>query len=340
LVVTIRAVAERAGVSVGTVSNVLNRPSYVTPETRTRVLEAIEELGFVPTNYRRQFRPGRERVIGCVMVDLANPFFVDVALGVEEAATKRGAGVVICHSNEEVVREEQNLDLLIQLRVHGIIVAPVEDENPRLDELRHKGVPLVYLDRLDPHHEISSVLVNHLEGGRLAARHLVGLGHRRLAFVAGPERSHLVRDRLAGFREVAAEAGIPDDAITVFSADRWTSEAGARSAAEFLALPPPERPTAVFCANDMLARGLMRACEAAGVSVPRDVSIVGYDDLQWAADLPVPLTTVGQPRAELGRVAARLLMNAIDDPQATIERALLQPNLVVRQSTTSPPHTR
>lgn len=334
--VTIRAVAEHAGVSVGTVSNVLNRPSYVTPETRERVLEAIDALGFVPTQHRRQYRPGRERVLGCVLVDLANPFFVDIALGIEAEATKHGAGVVICTSGEQIRREEHNLDILIQLRVHGIIVAPVEDENPRLDELLEKGVPLVYLDRLHPKHLITSVMVDHVKGGRLAAEHLIGQGHRRLAYVAGPQRSHLVGDRLAGFSKVAQDHGITSGEIAIFSANSWTPDAGARAASEFLALPADERPTAVFCANDMLARGFIRTCLANGVAIPKDVSIIGYDNLQLAADLPVALTTVGQPRDELGRAATRLMLRSIENPNAEVKRKILQPELVVRDSTAAP----
>lgn len=334
--VTIRAVADHAGVSVGTVSNVLNRPSYVTPATRDRVLAAIDELGFVPTQHRRQFRPGRERVLGCVMVDLGNPFFVDVALAIEEAAAKRGAGVVICHSGESPQHEEHNLDVLIQLRVHGILVAPVEEENPRLDELRQKGVPLVFLDRLDPRQEISTVTVDQIAGGRLAAEHLLRLGHRKLAFVSGPDTSHLVRDRLSGFRAAGADWGIDPDAVQVLEGGTWTDPNGGDYAGtSFLALKEHTRPTAVFCANDTLARGFIRRLQAEGLRVPRDVSVVGYDDVEWAVDLPVPLTTVRQPRAELGWRATDLIMAAIDDPSAPTERVILQPELVVRETTSA-----
>lgn len=334
--VTIRAVADHAGVSVGTVSNVLNRPSYVNPGTRARVQEAIDKLGFVPTQFRRQFRPGRERVLGCVIADLSNPFFVDVALGVEAGASARGAGVVLCNSNEDAQREEYNLDILVQLRVHGILVAPVEDENPRLEELRRKGVPLVFLDRLDPRQEISTVTVDHVLGGRFAGRHIAELGHRRIAFLSGPEGSHLVSDRFTGFTGALEAAGIARSTVQVLHSGGWATEDGERAAGEFLAFPAEHRPTAIFSANDMLAKGFLRVVQAAGIKIPQDLSIVGYDDLEWTADLAVPLTTVRQPRAELGRIATELLIATIDASGDDIQRVVLSPEIIVRSSTAPP----
>ncbi len=333
---TIRAVAERAQVSVGTVSNVLNRPSYVSPETRERVLDAMRELEFVPTEDRRRFRPGRERVLGCVVVDLANSFFVDVALGVEAEARRQGAGVVLCNSGDSVRHEEHNLDLLIQMRVHGIIVAPIEDSNPRLVALREKGIPLVFLDRQDPINELGSVRVDHVEGGRLAARHLLELGHRRLAVVGGPERSHLVQERLKGFREEAAGAGLPARDVELLEWGTWTEDGGERAARALLRRDPARRATGVFCCNDLIARGFIGTMADEGIQVPSDVSVVGYDDLDWAAHLATPLTTVQQPREQLGREATEMLMRAIDDPRAPVERRTLSPRLIVRSTTASP----
>lgn len=328
----IRDVARTAGVSAGTVSNVLNRPSYVSTEIRERVQRAIDELGFVPTAYARQYRAGRQRVLGFAIVDLANPFFVDVALGAEAEAKRHGVGIVLSDNGEDPEREQQNLDLLVQLRVHGMIVSPVHEETPRLDALRARGIPIVYLDRIVASAENSFVIVDHLAGGRLAGRHLAGLGHRRLGFVGDPGYSRLVSERLRGFREGAAEAGASADDIEILPAASWTSPAGAEAATALLRRDPRRRPTGVFCANDMLAKGVLQACRSAGVDVPGQLSLVGYDDLEWAADLAVPLTTVRQPRAGLGAAAVELLLELMDDP-GTARHRVLDPELVVREST-------
>lgn len=336
--VTIRDVAARAGVSVGTVSNVLNRPSYVSPDVLARVRAAIADLEFVPTKSRQRFPAGRERVFGCVVVDLGHPFFTDVVLAAEEEATGLGAAMVICHSGEDVGREARNLGTLIQLRVHGIIVAPVADRTPHIEELRSRGVPLVYLDRLDPMERISSVLVDHRKGGGLAAAHLIELGHRKFAFVGMREDVSVVRDRLEGFRERICKTDLDTNRIDLIRTDDWTSQTAGESAArEFLRTSVNERATGVFCATDMLARGFVAACRRAGVRVPGDVSVIGYDDLDQAPDVELRLTSVRQPREELGREAIRLLSRVIDDGDATSHRVVLQPQLQVRDTAAPPP---
>jgi LacI family transcriptional regulator len=333
---TIDDVAQLAGVSAGTVSNVLNRPSYVKPETRARVLKAIEELEFVPAAYARRYRPGRERVLGLAIVDFRLPYFVDVALGAETEAKAQGIGVVMCNNGDDVEREQQNLDLLIQLRVQGIIVTPVSINTPHLSVLRDRGIPIVYLDRIDPKEPCSSVSVDHVEGGRIAARHLTSLGHRRLVFVGDPEFTHLFRDRLVGFREGAAKAGLPEDAVEVLATPDWTTQDGSDAAAAFLARSAGDRATGVFCGTDFLAKGFIQASQAGGLSIPGDLSVVGFDDMDWTAEFAVPLTTVRQPRPELGANAVRLLQRIIDQPGRPIEHIVLEPELVVRESTASP----
>ncbi|WP_162236710.1 LacI family DNA-binding transcriptional regulator [Curtobacterium sp. Leaf261] len=330
---TIRAVASRAGVSVGTVSNVINRPSYVNPETRDRVLAAIADLDFIPTQYRRQFRPGRERVIGCVLANMENPSFIDVAMGIDDEASSCGVGVVITHSAEDSLREQHNFDLLMQLRVHGLIVAPVQGENPRLEELVIKGVPLVYIDRFDSEEKISSVVVDRLVVGQLAGEHLIGLGHRDVGFVSGPIDSHFVRNQLHGLRSAVDSSDDVARPVRVLSAVGWYIADGLAAAEEFLSIPYTERPTAVFCANDKLAVGFIRGCHEVGIRVPHDVSVVSYDDLASSADAPVPLTTIRPPRSLMGRSALQMLLRKIDNPTTDVERLILQPDLIIHEST-------
>jgi LacI family transcriptional regulator len=330
---TIKDVAQLAGVSAGTVSNVLNRPSYVNVETRERVLAAIQELDFVPHQGSRQFRPGRVRTLGLAIANLDNPFFVDVAIGAEERCAELGVGVVITNSGYDPVRETHNLDLLVQSRVQGVIIAPVDENSSRLEMLKDRGVPMVFVDRVGDDRDCWSVVVDDFRGGQLGIRHLIAAGHTRIAFLGHPETSPKVRTRLAGARSVVEET--PGVSLELIEAASWTIEAGRMAATRLTERDPSRRPTAVFCANDMVALGLEQQLLRDGVRVPGDIAIVGYDDLEWASVSSVPLTTVRQPRHGLGRTAVDMIMELLGRPTARIPRSnhvVLPPELVVRDS--------
>lgn len=330
---TIKDVARLAGVSAGTVSNVLNRPSYVKTETRERVVAAIQELEFEPAQGARQFRPGRVRTLGLAIANLDNPFFVDVALGAEERCAELGVGVVITNSGYDPVRETHNLDLLVQSRVQGIIIAPVDENSSRLEMLKDRGVPMVFVDRVGDDRDCWSVVVDDYRGGQLGIRHLIAAGHTRIAFLGHPDTSPKVRTRLAGARSVVDES--PGTHLELLEAGSWTVEAGRMAATRLAERDPARRPTAVFCANDMVALGLEQQLLRDGIRVPADIAIVGYDDLEWASVSSVPLTTVRQPRHGLGRTAVDMIMELLGRPSARIPRSnhvVLPPELVVRDS--------
>jgi LacI family transcriptional regulator len=329
-VVTIRDVAKLAGVSAGTVSNVLNRPSYVNAETRQRVRDAIVELNFRPTGSARQFRPGRERTLGLSVADMGNPFFVDIALAADAEARSLGAGVVIVTNNEDVRREEQNLDLLVQQRVHGIIISPVEESSRRLEELVKQGIPVIYVDRISGDRPCCWVTTDNVAGGRLAAEHLLERGHRRLAFAGGETISSQVEHRFEGFSLCAAAGGA---SVERLSTSWWTLEDGRHLAARLEAADRDRLPTAIMCANDLIALGLLQELTLRGVRVPEDIALVGFDDLQWAASSTVPLSTVRQHRTELGAQAVRMLLDEIQNADTHVHKhAVLQPELIVRES--------
>ena len=328
----VKDVAARAGVSMGTVSNVLNRPERVSPATRQRVEQAIAELGFVRNESARQLRMGTSRTLAYVMLDVTNPFFTDVAQGVELAAEKANVSLFICNSNNSGTREESHLGHLMQQRVQGILLTPVDPEAETIDLVAERGVPLVIVDRTRNDTRFCSVAVDDVLGGRLALEHLVDLGHRRVAYIAGPDSSGQVRDRLAGAREAWAAAGLPAEDLVVLPTASLTVAAG-RGAGERLAgMPARTRPTAAFCGNDLVALGLLQQVIGSGRSVPGDLAIVGYDDIEFAAAAAVPLTSVSQPRQELGRTAAELLL-AEADPGHTHRQVLFRPELVARGST-------
>lgn len=330
---TIRDVARLAGVSAGTVSNVLNRPSYVSNETRERVESVIKSLNFSPRQRSRQFRPGRVRTIGISVANLDNPFFVDLALSAEEVAHRHGLGVVICNSAYDPIRESQNLDLLVQQRVQGIIISPIDENSSGIEMLRGRGVPMVFVDRVGNNRDCWSVVIDDIIGGRLGANHLVNRGHKKIGFLGHPDRSPKVRNRLAGAQEVITR-GSGEHSLEVLFADSWTIEAGRAAADALLKRAENERPTAVFCANDMLALGLMQVYLQEGLSVPHDLAILGYDNLIWGEVAQVPLTTIDQPRALLGTTAVEMLMKLIDAPgeQPVSNHVVLSPTLKIRES--------
>jgi LacI family transcriptional regulator len=324
----IKEVARHAGVSVGTVSNVLNRPDSVSPTTRERVTTAIQELGFVRNEAARHLRAGRSRTVGLIVLDVANPFFTDVARGVEELADEHGAMVVLCNSGEDAEREARHLDQLEEQRVLGVLITPVRTETANMQRLVGRGIPVVLVDR-DAGLNQCSVAVDDVLGGRLAGSHLAEQGHERIAFVGGPFSIKQVADRHAGL--VAATSN--GAGITVINGSSLSVAEGRRAGETVAALSASERPTAVFCANDLLALGFLQEMTRQGIRVPDDVAIIGYDDIGFAAAAAVPLSSVRQPREQLGRAAIELLLDEVERQQDhTHRQVVFQPDLVIRES--------
>ncbi|MFF8714396.1 LacI family DNA-binding transcriptional regulator [Streptomyces sp. NPDC015184] len=336
----IKDVARRAEVSVGTVSNVINRPEAVLPETRARVLAAIEELGYVRSESARQLRAGRSRIMALLVLDMGNPFFVDVARGAERAARKAGLGVMVCNSDQDPAEEAEYLGLFAEQRVCGVLVTPADATGRNLAAFRRHRIPFVLVDRVASGGGTCAVSVDDVRGGALAVGHLVSAGHRSVAYVSGPGDLQQIRDRREGALAALVEGGLPPGALVEIPSERLDVAAGRDAGARLLGLVP--RPTAVFCANDLLALGVLQALYAAGVRVPHDMAIVGYDDIEFAAAAAVPLTSVRRPAAVMGRMAAELLLEESDDEDGTHEHrdVVLRPELVVRASSTTPDRGR
>ncbi|MGW9300848.1 LacI family DNA-binding transcriptional regulator [Streptomyces cyaneofuscatus] len=335
--VGIKDVARVAGVSVGTVSNVINRPDAVGPDIRARVLSAIDRLGYVRSESARQLRAGRSRIMGLLVLDMGNPFFVDVARGAERAAREAGLGVMVCNSAQSPGEEAEYLSLFAEQRVRGVLLTPADATGRNIGAFRRHGIPFVLVDRVAEGTTECSVSVDDVAGGALAVRHLVEAGHRSIAYVSGPPGFNQVRDRRTGALAALAEAGLGPEALRELPTERLDVAAGRDAGARLLGLA--DRPTAVFCANDLLALGVLQSLFAAGVSVPGDLALVGYDDIEFAAAAAVPLTSVRQPAAAMGALAAGLLLEetgAGGDPEAhEHRRVVLQPELVVRRSSLS-----
>ncbi|MGW5198175.1 LacI family DNA-binding transcriptional regulator [Streptomyces spiralis] len=334
--VGIKDVARAAGVSVGTVSNVINRPETVATETRARVLSAIDRLGYVRSESARQLRAGRSRIMGLLVLDMGNPFFVDVARGAERTAREAGLGVMVCNSAQSVGEEAEYLSLFAEQRVRGVLLTPTDATGRNIAAFRRHNIPFVLVDRVAEGASECSVSVDDVAGGALAVRHLVDAGHRSIAYVSGPPGLNQVRDRRTGALNALREAGLGPDVLRELPTERLDVAAGRDAGARLLGLA--DRPTAVFCANDLLALGVLQAMYAAGVGVPDDLAIVGYDDIEFAAAAAVPLTSVRQPAVTMGALAAELLLEETGTREGAARahehrRVVLQPELVVRSST-------
>jgi LacI family transcriptional regulator len=331
--VTISDVAEHAGVSVGTVSNVVNRPERVAENTRARVQEAIAALGWVPNGSAATLRAGRATLVGLIVPDIRNPFFTEVARGAEDMAAANGEAIVVCNTDWLLDSEQRALDALARQRVRGVIINPAGEDERYLEWLSARGIALVLLDHRRSAGLVPSVVVDDVLGGRLAGEHLVALGHRRIALVNGPTSIPQCEDRMLGLLG-ALEAGGLDaerDLVTV-EVESMDAASGLAAVDELFASTPP---TAVFCTNDLLAIGVVHGLRERGLRAPDDVAVIGYDDVELAAMTDPPLTTVHQPTYELGATAYELLGSGAEP-----ERRMFSPHLVERASTGAPRHAR
>ncbi|GAA4615176.1 LacI family DNA-binding transcriptional regulator [Actinoallomurus liliacearum] len=327
--VGIKEVAQRAGVSPGTVSNVLNRPERVAATTRARVQQAIRELGFVRNGSAATLRAGQSRAIGLVVLDVGNPFFVEVARGVEDVVSDRDHAVILCNSGESPGREARNLRVLAEQRVRGVLITPADEDLSLLEDLRERGVAVVLVDH-PATGDVCSVSVDDVAGGDLAVTHLLDRGAERLAYVTGPLGIRQCTERRKGARRALRTAGRPARALEDVVVPEMNASGGRLAAEKLLAGGLPD---AIFCANDLLALGVLRALSQAGVRVPDDVALIGYDDIEFSSAAAVPLSSIRQPTYQLGKIATELLLEECDDPRGHAHQQIMfQPELVVRES--------
>lgn len=333
MVVSIRDVAQVAGVSVGTVSNVLNRPDTVSPDSAERVLKVIEELGYVRNDAARKLRAGVSTTVGFVVLNGQNPFFNDVVRGAEDEASRHNIAVLYGNTDEDSDRERMYLDLFEEQQVRGVLISPYGDIHPRLERLRSRGIRAVLVDRFGGNSRFSSVSVDSVAGGRMAVEHLIATGRRRIAFIGGPMDMRQVTDRLAGAR-VAADNALDPVEIEVFATDAMTVAEGVAVGERVLRRPRREWPEAMFAANDLLALGLLQSLIVDGrMLVPDEIALMGFDDISFAAAAAVPLTSIRQPSGMIGRTALRVLLEESDDPELIPRQTVFQPELIARRST-------
>jgi LacI family transcriptional regulator len=336
---SIRQVAEAASVSMSTVSNVLNNPQVVSVGTRRRVERAMATVGYVRNNAARQLRGAPSITVGCVLLDSANPFFAELARGIEDRLTEAGCMLIVCSTDVRVERETRYLQMLEELGVRGILLAPASSHLAAAAAVSRRGTPVVLVDHPRAGMRACAVAVDDVRGGELAAEHLLELGHRRIALLQAEGDVPSVVSRAEGVRRglAAARLNLATTMVHVPVPPPAGVHEAEAAAAHVLAAAP--RPTAVVCFNDIAAVGLMRGLRAAGVAIPGQLSVVGYDDVVFASQLAPALTTIRQPTYQLGRTAADLLL-AENSPGHRHREIRFTPDLVVRESTAPPPPSR
>jgi LacI family transcriptional regulator len=332
-VITIKNVADRAKVSITTVSHVVNGTRRVSEKSRQRVLHAIHDLKYVPSAVARSLKINRTHTLGLIVSNNTNPFFAEVARGVEDGCYEAHFNVILCNSDDDPAKHDRYVRVLSEKQVDGLLLLSSGSASDMPGPLDALSVPHLEVDREIEDRGADMVQVDHFLGGTLAAEHLLSLGHRRIACIVGPGSLVPAQRRLAGYKAALHAAGVNVSDAWIKESD-FTASGGHRAMVELLSMPL--RPTAVFATNDLMALGAICAASQAGLSVPRDISIVGFDDIALAAYTTPPLTTVAQPMHELGRLAAKVLIDRVEERDRPGRREILDPSMRIRQSTTVP----
>ncbi|MGW9116678.1 LacI family DNA-binding transcriptional regulator [Streptomyces sp. NPDC055663] len=328
---SIKDVAAQAGVSVATVSRVLNSHPSVSPDARTRVLAAVDALGYRPNAVARSLRTDQTRTLGLVISDVLNPYFTELARFVEEEARALGYSVIIGNADERQELQDHHVRTLLDRRIDGLLVSPADGDSPLMADVARAGTPMVFVDRWMPGVDVPVVRADGRHAIQDLVAHLYALGRRRLAIIAGPAATTTGDERVEAFREAlrAHELDLPE--VYIGQGD-FQVDSGRRVTERFLALPEP--PEIVFAADNLMALGALDAIRAAGLRVPQDIGLAAFDDIPWFVHTAPPITAIAQPTGELGRAAVRALVDIVEgrSPQSVT----LPARLVVRRSCGEP----
>lgn len=333
---TLRDVAEAAGVHPATASRALNPATrgLVNADTARRVMKVAEQLGYRPNPIARGLKTAKSGTIGLVVPDLANPLFPPIVRGIEDVLEPAGYTGLIVNTDNDPDREQAQIDRLRARQVEGLIVATALVEHPLMERLHREGVVMVMVNRRTDGVDVPSITPDDAAGVQLAVKHLAGLGHRRIAHVAGPLETSTGVTRARSFRAVVRELGLDDDPALTTTASQWSEESGAEGLRRLLDTAPGF--TAVVAGNDLIALGCYDVFAERGLDCPADISVVGFNDMPFLDKLKPPLTTIAIPQQQIGAEAARLLLDAIAEPTRPARSVLLPLSLVARGSTAAP----
>lgn len=329
---TMKDVAKKAGVSISTVSHVINDTRYVSEELKKKVLDAMEELNYHPNSLARSLRSGTSKTIGLVLPDNSNPFFADIARIIEDIGFLNGYSVMLCNSDGNLEKERAYIKVLIEKRIDGIIFIASGNHFSHLQDLANQGIPVVLADRESDIKIVDEVLVDNEKGGYDATKYLIDLGHQKIGCITGPSTLTPSANRVLGYRNALKDANIPIRQEYIVAGD-FKSESGKTAMEEYLQLDDP--PTALFVCNDLMAFGVYKFLKRNNFNIPEDFSIVGYDNIKLSSLITPALTTIAQPIAELATISASLLIQRIqNNNQNEFERVVMKPELVIRDSCT------
>lgn len=328
---TIIDVAREAGVSTATVSRVFNGSPLVTEKTVNEVLEVAERLHYNPSRVARRLRAqkGASGIIGVIITDIKNPFFSDVVRGIEDLAFEQHHGIITCNSDEDAEKERFYINTLISEQVSGLVIAPTPHNFPLLQKQADQGNPIVLVDRAGPDPNFDNVLVNNVAGAHAATRHLIRLGHTRIGFIGGIPGISTTEERYKGYAKAYKEAGLQiDKSLVTYGNSR--QDGGYIQTEKLLKADP--KPTAMFVTNNLMTLGCLQKLHEAGVVIPDEMALVGFDDMPWAVALNPPLTAVKQPGYVLGSNAADLLFKRLRYPDRSAYHLKLNADMVIRKS--------
>lgn len=333
---TLKEVAQKADVSIATVSRVINNSNKVNPETRERVQKAMRTLGYRPSRVAQRLRNtnGKSKLLGLIIPDIQNPFYSRIVRGIEDVAYQNDYALILCNSDENPARERFYLDVLRSESVDGVILPPIHQYGNVLDRIIDSGIPVVCVDRKLAKDSVDTVVVNNRKGAYEAISHLLDLNHRRIAILASSSKYSSFKERLEGYEQALREKGVEIDESLIREGDPRNAEKAKELTLELLQLEPS--PTALFVTNNLMSLGVLQAINELNLSIPKDISVVMFDDISWATVVSPPLTVVKQPSYEIGRRAAELLFQRISDPDRETVEVIMDTTLIVRSSTSRP----
>ncbi len=330
MAVTIKDVAKQAGVSVTTVSRVLNNKPDVSPKTRDKILEIIDELGYNPNGVARGLVMQRTFTLGLIIPDISNPFFPEVARAIEDKAQKLGYSVIFYNTDNHPENEKKAIDLLCSKQVDGLIVSLSLGNGELLQKLQKKNFPVVQIDRSVPGSDYPAVMIDNKKSSFEIVEYLINAGHQRIAHITGDLHTATARDRLAGYQQALEKADLKVNDKLIINGD-YSKDSGWQAMNYLLQLP--KKPTAVFAANDLMAIGAYSAAFSADYQIPEDISVVGHDDIDVASVIRPELTTIKQPKYVLGEMAVDLLVQMIEEKSKILKSdKILKADLIIRKS--------
>lgn len=326
---TIRDVAELVGVHPSTVSRVINDDSRISEKTKNKVLLIIKKLGYTPNAIARGLKIKRTYTLGMLIPDITNPFFAEIARGVEDAANANGFNIILCNTDDKLKKERIYLEILKEKRVDGLILGTAHIRDKSILELEKKKFPYILLSRNIEGLDKNCVIVDDVVGGIIVTEYLIKLGHRRIAHITGPPTVRVANNRLEGYKFALEKHQIEYYEELVEEGD-FRIKGGYQAMKKFLELPEP--PTAIFAANDLLALGAMQAIQKKKYHIPEDFCIIGFDDIRLASFVYPPLTTIRQPMLEMGALAVKMLLKIIEEGEFNQRKIVLKPKLIIRES--------